>query len=99
MDSLLSWLWVIPIAAVVVIAGFIWYRAKVHRSIQKSPGILNKAKPPERNEPSAAEIATTTKKQMAKAQTMEEVFAIGKEGLDQIKGQIKESKYKQRKKK
>ena len=99
MESLLSWLWVIPVAAVIIIGGLVWYRAKPHRSIHKSPQKRVKAKPSGGNEPSVDEIATATKQEMGKARSMEEVFAIGKEGLNKIKGQIKASKPKQQKKK
>ena len=99
MDTLLSWLWVIPIAAVLATAGLIWYRTKPQRGIQKSPRKRGKAKSPGRDEQSVEDIATATKKKITKAQTMEEAFAIGKEALDKIKEQIKEPKPKPRKRK
>ena len=99
MDALLSWLWVIPIAAVLVIVGLVWHRTKPQRRARKSPRKRRKTKLSGRDEQSAADIAAATKQKMTKARTMEEVFAIGKEGLDRIKGQIKDSEPKKRRKK
>ena len=99
MDSLLALLWVIPIVVILVIAAFIWYRTQPQRNIHKSPRKQARPKLRGRDKREEDDIATVTREKMTRAQTMEEVFAIGKESLNRIKGQIKESKHSQRKKK
>lgn len=85
MDSLL--LLGVILAAGVVIGGIIWYRVLRQRPTQRRA----RTKPSARTEQSVSKIATATKKNLSKARTMEEAFAIGKEGLNKIKGQIKKS--------
>ncbi len=67
-------------AAGVVIGGITWYRLKRPR-----------AKRAKRTEQSIDKIAAATRKNLTKAKTVEEAFATGREGLDKIKRQIKES--------
>ncbi len=68
------------LAAGVAIGGITWYLLKRPR-----------AKRPKRTEQSIDKIAAATRKNLTKAKTMEEAFATGREGLDKIKRQIKES--------
>jgi flagellar basal body-associated protein FliL len=74
--------------ALVVIGGLIWYLFKQPRTPKKR----SRRKRPARSEPSFDKITAATERNLSKAETMEEVFAAGREGLNQIKKQIKESK-------
>ena len=83
------------LAAGVVIGGLIWYRARRHRTTKKPA----RTKQPKQTEQSIDKIATTTSRKIAKAQTTEEAFAAGREGLNRIKEQIKGPKYQKRRRK
>lgn len=74
-------------AAGVVIGGITWYLLKRPRATKKHP----RAKRAKRTEQSIDKIAAATRKNLTKAKTVEEAFATGREGLDKIKRQIKES--------
>ena len=76
------------LAAGVVIGGITWYLLKHPRIAKKR----HAAKRPAQREKSIDKIATATRKNLTKAQTMEEVFAAGREGLNRIKREIKDSK-------
>ena len=79
------------LAASAVLAGIIWYFLK-----RPHPAKKRRAKRPAR---SMDKIAATTRKNLTKTQTVEEAFAVGKEGLNQIKRQIKDSESQKRKRK
>jgi len=74
--------------ALVVIGGLIWYIIRQ----QRPPKKRTRRKRPASSNPSFDKITTATEKNLAKAETMEEVFAAGREGLNRIKRQIKEPK-------
>ncbi|MFC2002498.1 hypothetical protein ACFLV4_00920 [Chloroflexota bacterium] len=93
MDSLWS-LWPV-LAAIAIIIGITWYVVRRQPTKWKRAS----AKQPGQQKQPVDKIAITTREKIAKAQTMEEVFAIGKEGLNKIKRQTKEPKYKKRRKK
>ncbi len=77
------------LAAGVVLAGIIWYLLKRPPRAKK-----RRAKRPAQ---SIDKIAAATRKNLTKTQTVEEAFAVGKEGLDRIKRQIKDSESQKRK--
>ena len=79
--------------ALVVISGLIWYIIRQ----QRTPKKRSRRKRPARSETSFDQITAATEKNLSKAETMEEVFAAGREGLNRIKKQIKESKPPKRK--
>ncbi len=93
MDSLVS-LWPIFVAGAIII-GITWY------VIGRKPPNQKRArtKPTRQKKQSADEIAATTKQDLAKARTVEEAFAIGREKLNQISRQIKESKHDEKRRK
>ena len=79
------------LAAVVVLTGIIWYRLKRQLRAKK-----RRAKRPA---PSMDKIAAATRKNLTKTRTVEEAFAVGKEGLEKIKRQIKDAEPPKRKRK
>ena len=86
MDLLTFLLAVVAVGAVT--GGIMWYLLK--RPHSAKPRV--RTKQPKKAEQSIDEIATSTKQRISRAQTMEEAFAAGREGLEKIKHQIKESK-------
>ena len=72
----------------IAIAGIIWYQLRSRRVPERRP----RTKKAKLKKQSIDEIAVTTSKNLSKAQTMEEAFAAGKEGLERITRQIKKSK-------
>jgi len=79
--------------ALVVIGGLIWYLLRQPRTPKKR----SRRKRPANSNPSFDKITAATEKNLSKAETMEEVFAAGREGLNRIKKQIKEPKPPKRK--
>ena len=79
------------LAAVIVLTGVIWYLLKRPQRAKK-----RRAKRPA---PSIDEIAAATQKNLTKTQTVEEAFAVGKEGLEQIKRRIKDTESQKHKRK
>jgi len=77
------------LAAGVVLAGIIWY-------LLKRPSRAKKRRP-KRPALSMDKIAAAIRRDLTKTQTVEEAFAVGKEGLDRIKRQIKDSESQKRK--
>jgi len=77
------------LSAGVVLAGIIWYLLKRLPRTKKRRG-----KRPAR---SMDNIAAATRKNLTKTQTVEEAFAVGKEGLERIKRQIKDAESPKRK--
>ena len=71
------------LAAGVVLAGIIWYL------LRRSPRA--KKRRTKRPAPSMDKIAAATRRNLTKTQTVEEAFAVGKEGLERIKRQIKDA--------
>jgi len=86
---------VVILAVGVAIGGITWYLLKHPPPTKKR----RRAKRPKQTEQSIDEIAAITQKNLTKAQTIEEAFAAGRKGLENIKRQIKESKPPNREKK
>jgi len=78
------------LAAVAVLTGIIWYRLK------RPPRAKKRREPPA---PSMDKIASATRKNLTKTRTVEEAFAVGREGLEKIKRQIKDAEPPKRKRK
>ena len=83
------------VAVGVGIGGITWYLLK--RPHTAKPRV--RANRPKQTEQSIDEIATSTKQRISRAQTMEEAFAAGREGLNRIRRQIKQSEAQKRRKK
>ena len=79
------------LAAGIILAGIIWYLNK-----RPHPAKKHRTRRPVK---SMDKIAAATRKNLTKTQTVEEAFAVGKEGLDQIKRQIKDAESQKRKRK